>query len=323
MKTIKVLISLLILSCSLVYAQNNNDYLGQKFPGSTPQLFAPGIVSSGNHDMDITISPDGNEIFFTRCGINWYAEILYVQRTENGWQDPVVLPWTITRNNNYPFVSPDGNYLLFESKVKSKEGDGDNREVFYCKKTKRGWSKAVIFDNGLNTEYAEMYTSISLNGTIYFCANYPESNGRFDIYKFNPDKDTKAVNLGDSINNESNEFHPYIAPDESYIIFDASREEGFGSNDLYISFKKSDGTWSKAVNMGKSINTPYADMRPFVTYDGKYMFFSSTRPLNKDIPDKEVDYKIFMNKINSSGNGSQDIYWVDAKIIDELKNKVL
>ena len=56
-----------------------------------------------------------------------------------------------------------------------------------------------------------------------------------------------------------------------------------------------DGTWTKPVNMGKGINTSAYDWVPHVTPDGKYFFFNSTR------------------------SGSWDIYWVDAKVIHNLK----
>ena len=130
----------------------------------------------------------------------------------------------------------------------------------------------------------------------------------------------RRFRLDSSINSDSEEFHAYVAKDESYIIFDSPRPEGFGRNDLYISYKNNDGSWTKAKNMGDKINTPFSDMRPFVTFDGKYLFFCSTRP-NPQIntEDKPFDYEQFMKRIAGPGNGSQDIYWMDAKIIEDLK----
>jgi len=49
--------------------------------------------------------------------------------------------------------------------------------------------------------------------------------------------------------------HPFIAPDESYSIWDSEREGGFGQSDLYISFRQENGVWVPAINMGESINT--------------------------------------------------------------------
>jgi Tol biopolymer transport system component len=96
------------------------------------------------------------------------------------------------------------------------------------------------------------------------------------------------------VNTENSESHPFIAPDESYIIFDSSRPGGIGKGDLFICFRLANGSWSRAFN-DTLLNTVESDWCPTVSPDGKYLFFTR----------------------NSTGNG--DIYWVDAKIIEELK----
>jgi len=128
-------------------------------------------------------------------------------------------------------------------------------------------------------------------------------------------------NLGAAVNTEHQEFHPFISPDEDYLIFDANRPEGFGGNDLYISFKQPDGSWSKAVNLGETINSESSDMRAFVSPDGRYLFFSSMRanPQQK-LDDDHPTYEAFSKIIYGPGNGSQDIYWVSAAIIRQLKS---
>src|SRR5690606_35784988 len=80
-----------------------------------------------------------------------------------------------------------------------------------------------------------------------------------------------------SINTKNYEADAFIAPDESYLIFCAKRKEGYGMGDLYISFKNKDGKWSEAKNMGKSINSEHHELCPFVTKDGKYVFFTSNK----------------------------------------------
>jgi hypothetical protein len=101
---------------------------------------------------------------------------------------------------------------------------------------------------------------------------------------------------------------PFIAPDESYFIFCSFRKGGFGSGDLYISFKQADGSWGDVINMGDRINTDLNKRFPIVTPDGKYLFFNSTR-------------KIAGAGANEPGNGAGDVYWIAAKIIEELRAK--
>ena len=67
---------------------------------------------------------------------------------------------------------------------------------------------------------------------------------------------SEPENLGGSINSEFAESNPYIAPDESYLIFTShGRSDGYGKYDLYISFRKTEGSWTKAKNMGNQSNS--------------------------------------------------------------------
>ena len=75
------------------------------------------------------------------------------------------------------------------------------------------------------------------------------------------------------------------------------RPDGYGDFDLYVSYRKEDGTWTKAKNMGESINTPARESVSVVSPDGKYLFFMSRR------------------------NGIGELFWVDANIIEALRPK--
>jgi hypothetical protein len=114
-------------------------------------------------------------------------------------------------------------------------------------------------------------------------------------------------NLGAPINTEFDEWDPYIAPDESYLVYCSMKPGGYGKDDLYISFKKEDDSWTHPINMGAEINSSGWENRPYVTLDGKFFFFTSTKP-----PPKGVDAK---------AAGGRDIYWVDARIITKFKQK--
>lgn len=106
--------------------------------------------------------------------------------------------------------------------------------------------------------------------------------------------------MGPIVNSGEWTAHPFIAPDESYLIWDSEREGGFGASDLYISFRQENGSWGPAINMGKEVNSSGWDAYATVTPDGKYMLFN--RGMNED-------------------NTNVDIYWIDAKIIEQLRLK--
>ncbi|MCP4724723.1 MAG: hypothetical protein GY863_06790, partial [bacterium] len=74
-----------------------------------------------------------------------------------------------------------------------------------------------------------------------------------------------------------------------------TKPESIGRDDMYISFKLDTGSWTTAIHMGDKLNSTKSQNRPYVTPDGKYLFFTSDR------------------------TGNREVYWVDAKIIDTFK----
>ena len=75
--------------------------------------------------------------------------------------------------------------------------------------------------------------------------------------------------------------------------------------------------------MGDAINNLKPARFAFVTHDGKYLFFTSTKVPYLPYNGKTLTYDEILEMFNSPQNGSGDIYWVDAKIIEELKPKDL
>ncbi|MBI1393634.1 MAG: hypothetical protein GC152_12910 [Alphaproteobacteria bacterium] len=104
---------------------------------------------------------------------------------------------------------------------------------------------------------------------------------------------SEAINTGTYLN------HPFIAPDESYLLWDAKREDGYGDSDIYISFRQDDGSWGAAINLGDKINTDAWEASASVTPDGEYLFF------NRNMGSDEYE--------------DVDIFWVDAGIIETLR----
>ena len=145
--------------------------------------------------------------------------------------------------------------------------------------------------------------------------------GKNDIYwtKLVDGVYTEPVNVGEAINSQASEGDLFVAPDESYIIFVSSdRPFAFGRGDLYVSFRKEDGTWTSAKNMGEGINTEYTEYCPVVSPDGRYLFFTSYRTVDDD-PTAGRTYDDIREAYRKPGTGLGDIYWVDAGVIDKLR----
>jgi predicted Rdx family selenoprotein len=147
-----------------------------------------------------------------------------------------------------------------------------------------------------------MRMTSSKNGTIYFDtfdANNTSVPIRFSKIENGVRQAPQA--LGPEINTGTYMSHPFIASDESYLIWDAKREGGQGDSDLYISYRKNDGGWTQAINLGDKINTDAWEAAASISPDGKYLFFN--------------------RNVGSSAYENVDIFWVSTQIIEELRPK--
>jgi hypothetical protein len=254
-------------------------YLGQKPPGMKPEVFAPGIVSTSRGEFNAAFSPDGKEFYYSVNEPGGRETMMFMTRENDRWTPPAPVPFASSRNDCDPFFSQDGSRLYFISTRPKKERAGSRDwDIWYVERTGTGdWSDPKNIGPPVNSDVDEYYVSLTKNGTIYFASNRAGGLGSFDIYRseFVNGQYGKPENLGDAINTEYLEHDPFIAPDESYLLFTCvDRPGGFGTGDLYISIRRKDGSWTKSKNLGKGFNTSGYDFCPIVSPDGKYFFFT-------------------------------------------------
>jgi len=302
-------------------------YLGQKPPGMTPEVFAPGIISTGFGEQNGMFSPDGSEFYFTIAAQPGRHYITFVMKRENDiWQKPEVSSFYASHEGGEAFISPDGNRLFFVARRAADGSIKNDPDIWFSPKTDADWGIPENLGAPVTSDKAEGYPSISTDGTLYFSSNRNDAVGGADIYfsRFIDGKFTEPENVSKNINTTNHEFNPCISPDGSYLIFNSpGRPEGIGGHDLYVSFHKANGTWTEALNLGSEINSEYSDYSAIITADGRYIFFSSTRSTLNSYLEHSILYDGLVEKLNSPQNGNPDIYWVDAKIIEELKSESL
>lgn len=282
----------------------------------TPQIMAPGFISSVASEYNGTFAPDGRQFYYTTV-IPGKDFITFTQLTkDNTWTEPKVAPFSGKYPDFDPFFSPDGSILFFSSKRPVK-GVAKSR-IWYVEKTNGEWGEPeyVVLQGDFKDVF---YNSVTRDGTIYFNM---WSTGK--IYKAIR-KDTTYVveELPEIINAGFRKGDPYISPDEDYLIFSGYRNDSYGKADLYISFNIK-GTWTNPENLGKPINSSRQDMCPSVTSDGKIFIFSSNRFLD----DFNIQSNDRVNKVHkkyqSYDNGKLNIYYMSTGFIENLrKNKNL
>ncbi|MCU0393214.1 MAG: hypothetical protein MUE81_19045 [Thermoflexibacter sp.] len=243
--------------------------------------FAPEIFK----DKDVfglTVSPDGKEIFFVKSwgGRDSLAIFHAKKTTDNQWTEPVKASFSNQRNEFKdidPIFSPDGRTLLFNStRPKPQNPDNKDFDIWMVKqKPDKTWSNAIHLGEIVNSDSSDFYASVANNGNLYFSSSRAGKFGKIDIYKSEFKNGTYQipVNLGQTINDGNVRSNPFIAPDESYLIFYGFDEGSFGDSDLYISFNE-EGMWTKPVNLGSLVNSTIGEFCPSVSADGKYLYFS-------------------------------------------------
>jgi hypothetical protein len=299
-------------------------YLGQDPPGMKRELFAPGILSDGLSNGLISFAANGTEVYFS-SGFEkpFYMSIFFSSHMENGrWTEPIEFPverLTVFR----PVLGPDGKRVVFiSSKLAEESGDEPNlTRIYFMDKIKEGWTSPVPVDFGDAFPYSCSQASIASSGNLYFQAGY-HIDGDEDIYfsRYEDGEYLPPVRLSGAINGPEHDLHPFISPDESYLIFDSQRSAGFGDNDLYVSFRDDSGDWSTAQNLGKAVNTSNDERRASVSSDGKYLFFESkVSDAASRLPEPPMTLREFQDFLATSENGSADFYWVDSAVIEKLR----
>lgn len=260
-------------------------YLGQKPPDFTPEIFAPGIVSTENqHEFCCTFSPDGREFYFNRK-----MQIMVCKWRKTGWTKPVPVKFTEGYRAHEPHITADNKRLFFGSWRPSPDFPDEENPygIWIAERTEESWSKPRYVGYG-------MYVTTTRDGVIYL-TDIQEANQLGQCIAR-----TKLVNgrfaelvrqKGGMVHPAPDRLpgcHPCVSLDESFIIFDSYDNDRKGR--LYICYRNKDGTWCKAVDLGDEINFEdhiCASLSP----DGKYMFY----------------------------HADSDIYWVKTDFIEKLK----
>jgi tetratricopeptide (TPR) repeat protein len=277
----------IVAGCTVEHQSDKLNYFGQNPPDLIPQRFAPDLIClDSTNERDFCLSPDFQELYFTRN-----AKIHVSRLNDSIWSEPQPVSFSSEAFDFEAFVTPDNQNLYFISN-RLVEGDSiRSYQMWGMARTDTGWGTPEML-----TDAGDYYPTTTTSGIIYFTST---DNDLFRARLIDGKVDYREK-LGDSINTDQDEYNAFVAPDESYIILTtAGWGNGYGGGDLYISFRTGENSWSRPRNMGPGINGSTMEYCPNVTPDGKYLFFCSRR------------------------DGSEDIYWVDASIIEILRTEDL
>jgi outer membrane protein OmpA-like peptidoglycan-associated protein len=174
----------------------------------------------------------------------------------------------------YPSFTIDDSTFVF-----TRRGGGIREDFMQSTLSKNGYGKAKLIDGSINDEPAKGAINISQDGEwLIFAGNFPgKGDGDFDLFiSYNtPTGWSEPVNMGYNINTEFWESSPSLSPDKNALYFSSNRPGGYGGKDLYVSYRRPNGTWTPAENMGPDINTAGDELAPFIHADNQTLYFTS------------------------------------------------
>jgi len=293
------------------------------------ELFGPGVISTGLAETSSAFSPDGHTVYFMRSDFSEKDDTILVSHL-NGkqWSVPDVAPFSGQWHDSEPAMSPDGKRLYFVSnrpvtpggepltvEMAGQHYPGTN--LWYVELQASGqWGAPVHVDGAMNDGNQVYNPSIAANGNIYFSAHRPDSGKFYQVYVARRTASGYAaperLDLGDPTQNRMD---PGIDPGERFIVFASAGPDSLGSADIYISFRGTDGQWSKPEHLPGDINSTGLENAPVVGPGFGDLYLSSSRSDAPTYPKPQDTLVSLQHRLASALNGSRNIWHFDISEI--------
>jgi outer membrane protein OmpA-like peptidoglycan-associated protein/Tol biopolymer transport system component len=300
----------------IIYYQQCSKFCGKKYPETYYQLanfqFYMGLVNEALESYRLFLSKVPKSNITNRVN-EQIKRCEYSLSLINNPVDfnPVNLGEGVNSvcNDYYPYISPDEATIVFTRRVplyKSAPPESvKTQEDFYISYFSNGeWTTAVPLPGDVNTKMNEGAQTITGDGKymVFTACNRPDGKGQCDLYFSQKTAQgwTKAKNLKE-INSMDWESQPSISADGKELYFVSERASGIGNSDIYVSYRKENGSWGTPVLLDTTINTAMSEVSPFIHPDGHTLYFCSNGHFGVG------GYDIFMSKRNSDGKWSKPI----------------
>ncbi|CAA9234379.1 MAG: 18K peptidoglycan-associated outer membrane lipoprotein; Peptidoglycan-associated lipoprotein precursor; Outer membrane protein P6; OmpA/MotB precursor [uncultured Adhaeribacter sp.] len=248
-----------------------------------------------------------------------------------------------------PVISKDGKTLIFTTRSHSGKGEAADGEYFEdIVESTRGangnWKKPSSLSGRLNSQGHDAAIQLFDNDTKLLLYRQDE-NGDFFVSEKTNGEWGQPKRLGSNINTRDYESDAYITPDGKTMYFATNHYSEDGDKEIYVSKRTPKGEWGKPRNMGRTINTPFDEDSPFLTPNGKTMYFTSrghntmggydvfvtrydsvgrkwTKPENMgypvNTPDDDAYYRLsadgsvaYLSSYRMNGYGEKDIWMIN------------
>lgn len=242
---------------------------------SAPSL--PAGIASDQGESWFTTANGEYLIVWGRHEDGWSGHTMWsMQRTEEGWTEPAVLPFSGTYNDRGGRFYPGLDALLFSSDrpLPGEEEAGDFN-IWIAMFDGISWVDPEPLAS-LNSDANDFHASIAGDASIFFASDREGGQGGADLYR----AELGVIGYETSVvpgplNSAQSEADVWIDPAMRYIIFSRTDDPaGFGGDDLWISFPDGD-SWGEPINLGSSVNSTEYEYGPWVSRDGATLYFTT------------------------------------------------
>lgn len=331
MRASTVFVTLLIAGASACAAASGT---ARTDPGAVPEMLAPGIISGPASVDAAAFAPDGDTLVFDLS--NWPAHnhaIMVSQRMNGVWSTPRIAPFSGQWEDHDPAMAPDGSYVVYSSNrpvttdrkplsaASPRTGKlmpGGGAHLWRVDRGTHGWGTPVPLPDSVNIS-ARMYgASVAADGTLYFDSPDPQHGGATHLYRAAYRNGRYLAPTRLALDSVGYEYDAAIAPDQSFIVYDAVHGSGHGAGPrLYIAFRQGD-RWSRPVDMGDALNS-YQPSSAHIAPDGRTLYFSGTHSAQVKYPRARGQAQRDIARTLAWDNGVDHLWrvslapWLDAR----------
>jgi tetratricopeptide (TPR) repeat protein len=183
----------------------------------------------------------------------------------------------------YPWITQDEQVLYFTSRRKGGhttqvESDGlYSSDCFVASVLDGKWDKAKNLSNMINTNLDEQIVGINPDGSelVIYIDHINELEDLYATHKKNNGW-TKLEKLSDNVNNQKEYSGSIFNTDDGPVLYFVRNDKtSYGDKDIYTARLLPTGQWGIPQNIGPNINTKYGEEFPWLSTDGKTLYFSS------------------------------------------------
>jgi len=276
-------------------------------PSVPPEIFAPGAISGPAGVDCLTFAPDGATVYFDQQA-GWNGFIMESHRVGEGWSTPQIAPFSGQWQDHDPAMAPDGSFLVYTSNRAAVSGGPalHGGQLWRVDRRGDGWGQPQRLPDAVNVGSSVYAPSVAANGDVYY-QRRDDATHEFHLYRtawrnghYQP---PQRLALGEPA---AHELDPAIAPDQSFIVFDANYAGKDKPDRLYIAFREGDG-WSAPIDLGGAVNR-YEPWGSHLGPDGRTLYFTSNYTAKVSYPRSPAQARADLARMRAWDNGNNHIW---------------